>query len=490
MSVLLLFGIFVAITSFEYVSESNMAAYAQSTPGVDVDGLLSVTFIDLKTKGDSTLIVLPNESVILIDGGMPSAYPNIKKVLDDFKIDTIDVLVATHADQDHIAGLNSLLQNSQFTIKQVLTSPISKDTKTYQKFLQHTAYNRINAYAGYDIALDDSVNIQIISPPEGYRLSKATNAGLENTNSLVTLLEYGDIEFLFTGDATYVTENWLINNVHGDDLDVDILNAPHHGSKHSSTVGFIDATSPELVIYSANVENQYGHPHADTINRYKSQGITGLHTGMVGHVLIQTDGTGCSLMLQGMLESPCFEDVISVSESIALALSHEESSSSTTAPPSANESTPPKVLNDDTMDNDESELLTYVENIRTLLDDARAEYANGNIDLALDYVNKAYLDNYEFLETPLVDAGEHELAEEIEVMIREELLEMMSNEAHHKVISAQIDAILIKMDTVETIVPEFGTALAMILFAVAIIAVMFATRINRKINTMSYAKNM
>ena len=117
-----------------------------------------------------------------------------------------------------------------------------------------------------------------------------------------------------------------------------------------------------------------------------------------------------------------------------------------------------------------TELLEYVETIRSLLADAKSEYRQGNVDLALSYATKAYLDNFEFLEGPLVDAGERELMLEVEEMMREELRSMIREGAPVSEVDAQIDSVLERMDTVAVIVPEFGS-IAMVVLPVAVIAV-------------------
>ncbi len=113
------------------------------------------------------------------------------------------------------------------------------------------------------------------------------------------------------------------------------------------------------------------------------------------------------------------------------------------------------------------DLLAYVENIRTLLADAKQAYGDGDGDLALSLATRAYLDNYEFLEAPLIDLGKEDLMAEVEIMMREDLRNMIKSGAAPSAVNAQIDAILAKMDTIATIVPEFGT-IAMTVLAVAI----------------------
>jgi len=126
----------------------------------------------------------------------------------------------------------------------------------------------------------------------------------------------------------------------------------------------------------------------------------------------------------------------------------------------------------------EAELTGYVEKIRELLTQAKQEYAAGDSDLALSLATKAYLDNYEFLEGPLIEAGEKELMIEVEIMLREELRGMIKAGASVSEVNSQIDAILIKMTTVEQVVPEFGTIAILILVTAIIGSVLFARKSN------------
>lgn len=122
------------------------------------------------------------------------------------------------------------------------------------------------------------------------------------------------------------------------------------------------------------------------------------------------------------------------------------------------------------METEATELIDYVTNIRTLLIEAKEEYANGETDKALSLATKAYLDNFEFLEAP-VGAQNPELNEEVEEMMREELRDMIKNGASVEEVNAHIDEILLKMDEVAVIVPEFGP-MAFAVLSVAIIAVL------------------
>ncbi len=130
------------------------------------------------------------------------------------------------------------------------------------------------------------------------------------------------------------------------------------------------------------------------------------------------------------------------------------------------------------VEDDKTDLLEYVENIRKLLQETKTEYEQGNVDLAQSLATKAYLDNYEFLEGPLKEMGKIELMEQVEIMLREELRGMIRDGEPSSAVNAKVDAILEKMDTIATIVPEFGT-IAMLILAVAITSIIAITAKSR-----------
>jgi len=121
------------------------------------------------------------------------------------------------------------------------------------------------------------------------------------------------------------------------------------------------------------------------------------------------------------------------------------------------------------------DLLVYVKNIRDLLTDVKAKYAEGDKDTALSLATKAYLDNFEFLEAPLVKSGQEDMMKELEIMMRIDLRDKISNNAPTSEVNQQVDAIILKMDTVAKIVPEFGSVAAMILI-VGIISVVLISK--------------
>lgn len=131
-------------------------------------------------------------------------------------------------------------------------------------------------------------------------------------------------------------------------------------------------------------------------------------------------------------------------------------------------------------ESEETDLLDYVDNIYTLLNQVKSEYSDGNVDTALSLATKAYLDNFEFLESPVAQT-DPELVDEIEKMMREELRDLIRNKAPATEINEKVDAILAKMDTVAKIVPEFGQ-IALLILVVGTISVIFLVSRNKNLS--------
>ena len=180
------------------ICESTIPVEIQpDTPITSSDDFLTLVFVDLGTKGESVIVIYPNGKTMLVDGGMPSAYDNLESTLKQYGVSEIDVMIATHADQDHIAGLTKVLDDSDFTVHQVLVSHVPSTTNTYGDFSDAISNSSLQSnivYDGYEITLDETVSSNIISPPPT-GISDATNATPSNSNSLITLLEYGGCFF-------------------------------------------------------------------------------------------------------------------------------------------------------------------------------------------------------------------------------------------------------------------------------------------------------
>ena len=130
---------------------------------------------------------------------------------------------------------------------------------------------------------------------------------------------------------------------------------------------------------------------------------------------------------------------------------------------------------------EESDSLVYVENIHDLLNQVKTKYAQGDKEAALTLATSAYLDNFEFLELPLKEAGQRELVDEMEDLMRIELRDMITNDAPISAVNQHVDIILEKIDIVAKVVPEFGSvaAIILVLAVIGVVVVSSKTKINR-----------
>lgn len=238
-------------------------------------------------QGDSELIRLPTGENILIDAGLKSGSDQLTAYLKELGVDKIDILIATHPHADHIGGMEKVIEN--FEIGEIYMPKIADDqiptTATYTKLLETIQAKgmKINqAKAGTTIFSNDNAALEILAPNN-------TEYKDLNNYSIVTKLTYGNNRFLFTGDAEKESENEMLSK--GYDLSCDILKLGHHGSSTSTTNQFLTAASPSAAIISCGKDNDYGHPHQETMDKINSSHITVYRTDLDGTILAETDGT-------------------------------------------------------------------------------------------------------------------------------------------------------------------------------------------------------
>lgn len=235
-------------------------------------------FIDVG-QGDSSLIVTPNGKTILIDGGKKSAGEKVLSYLNKQGIQSIDLLVATHPDADHIGGLIDVLQS--VSVKKVLDSGKSHTSQTYLEYLNLIDKKAIPfevAKTGSLISLDNSVKIQV--------LNSGDSAEDNNEASVVLKISYGTIDFLYTGDAGVEAEANMISKYN---VEAEVLKVGHHGSETSSSQTFINAVKPRVSVLSVGVDNSYGHPDSVVVDRLKAIGSNIYSTAVSGDVIVTTD---------------------------------------------------------------------------------------------------------------------------------------------------------------------------------------------------------
>ena len=240
-------------------------------------GTLKVHFIDVG-QGDSILIDLGSEEV-LIDGGEKS--PGVTDYISQYIDGPLEVMVATHTDADHIGGLTGVLKD--FQVEEIWLNGYTATSKTYKDFM--AAVNAEGAEVNYakrnGIISTESLIFSILNPPD-------TLFSDANNNSIVLRLDYGDIVFLFTGDAEKEAEASMLATE--SELWAQILKVGHHGSKTASSIEFLGKVNPDIAIISCGEGNRYGHPHDITLNNLSNLGITIYRTDISGNIIVESDG--------------------------------------------------------------------------------------------------------------------------------------------------------------------------------------------------------
>ncbi len=248
------------------------------------EGFLKVTFFDVG-QGDSIHVVTPDGYEMLVDGGPDAGILKLLSNRRSFFDRDIDIVVATHADSDHVSGLTDVL--SRYKVKILLYSVAGSDKSvaiSYKQKAEKRDTKMIIAHTGQVIKLGASTTIEVLSPKFQDTFKWDTNPA-----SVVLKVVYGQVNFLLTGDAPVGIERYLVKN-HTARIKSDILKLGHHGSDTSSSELFLRAVNPSLAIVSAGKNNRYNHPHPDVMKRVHDLGIKTLSTSEEGTITIYSDG--------------------------------------------------------------------------------------------------------------------------------------------------------------------------------------------------------
>lgn len=244
------------------------------------DGHMAVHFIDVG-QGDAVFIQT-HERNLLIDGGDRGDI--VPDYLKSRGVDVIHIMIGTHPHADHIGGLINVLQ--QIEVLEVIDPAVVHTTRTFEQYLTLIDQKDIAftvGRAGMTRDIGTGVQMTILHPvhPSSSHLNDA---------SVVVRISYGDISFLFTGDAEAAAEQEMISRAGEGPLNSTVLKVGHHGSRTSSTAAFLDAAAPEIAVIMTGADNRYGHPHSEVLARLSQRGIMVYRTDIHGTVVISTDG--------------------------------------------------------------------------------------------------------------------------------------------------------------------------------------------------------
>ncbi len=260
------------------LADSRMSLASGAKAGNTKAAKMEVHFIDVG-QGDSTLITCDGHAM-LIDAGDYSKGTAIQNYLQKQKVTKLDYLILTHPDSDHIGGAPVII--TKFEIDKVFVSNYEKDNKTYLKLIQALDNKRLKyttPKVGTQYTLG-TAKITILAP----------NGEYDNPNdaSVALMIHNGENKFLFTGDAGEDAERDMLETDIG--LSADVLKAGHHGSRTSTSGKFFEAVSPSCAVISCGEDNSYGHPHAETLNTFRMNGVKVYRTDEDGTIVAVSDG--------------------------------------------------------------------------------------------------------------------------------------------------------------------------------------------------------
>ncbi|MEI6260904.1 MAG: DNA internalization-related competence protein ComEC/Rec2 [Deltaproteobacteria bacterium] len=264
-----------------------------------------VTVLDVG-QGTASLLEFPKGQVMLIDaGGFAgfSAFDMGKMVVAPLlwrkKIRSVDILVLSHANSDHVNGMVYIAEH--FHVKAVWANTESENSSGYQRFM-----DVLQQYSLFPADFKtfprhheiNGVSLDIVNPPPDFMERQETWRDINN-NSLVIHASFGTIAMLFPGDIKSGAEKEMLS-LYGDRLQSRVLVAPHHGSKTSSTIAFVETIKPDTVIFTTGLKNRFNFPHPSVVRRYQDMGATLLNTAIHGAVQICTDGN--TLTIQPLMK--------------------------------------------------------------------------------------------------------------------------------------------------------------------------------------------
>ncbi|MBQ7476895.1 MAG: MBL fold metallo-hydrolase [Selenomonadaceae bacterium] len=293
-------------TDAQSENTSNAGGNATAT-NEKIKSDLKITMLNVG-QGDSFLIQTSTQN-ILIDTSDVDERSKLVSELDKAGVNSLDKIILTHPHADHIGGLEKLLKDKKFTVKEVFDNGIASTSKLYLNYMTAIKENNVKhstLKAGDTLNFGGNVKFEVLFPNKN--LVDEVNGGKQksdpNNESIVGRLHYKNFTMMFTGDAELKVESEIWQDNKDKALKSSILKAGHHGSHSSSSENFVRVVNPQYVLISAGEPttkrggNTYGHPHLEPLETYLNQGIDSkniLWSWKNGTVVIETDGNNFSV---------------------------------------------------------------------------------------------------------------------------------------------------------------------------------------------------
>lgn len=246
--------------------------------------MLRVSFLDVG-QGDSVFIQSPTGRQVLIDAGRNHATVRALAKKMSFFDRSIDVVIATHPDADHIGGFPDIF--ARYRVGLIVESSVKDsegvDSAAFERAAQAEGAERMVAERGDRIDIGGGAYIEILFPDRDVPTIET------NTGSIIARLVYENTAFLLTGDSPKAIEEYVVM-LDADQLKSNVLKVGHHGSRTSSSLRFVGFVSPEYAIYSRGCDNDYGHPHDEVKETFTKLNIPTLDTCEDGTITFVSDG--------------------------------------------------------------------------------------------------------------------------------------------------------------------------------------------------------
>lgn len=255
------------------------AVFSESREG------LEVVFLNVG-QGDAIFIQAPSGVQALIDGGAGTRVLGELARVMPFYDRSLDMVIATHSDLDHIGGLVEVLD--RYAVSAVFDNGVAADTAVWRAWdaamrQQGVEYHSLRA--GERIILEDGIYLDVLGPSVGEQQTVSDTA---NDVMVVLKLVFDESSLLLTGDMERTDEIRLVQS--GADLESDVLKIAHHGSRTSSTDLLLARVQPRLAVISVGDGNRYGHPHRETLERLANRSIPVLRTDVEGRIHLVSYG--------------------------------------------------------------------------------------------------------------------------------------------------------------------------------------------------------
>ena len=276
--------------TFHETTKDSSQSLSDGNAVQNVEGEAKIWYLDVG-QADSMLLQLPNGNeweYVLIDAGTGQTEEALVSWLQEQGVTDITAGIATHPHEDHIGGMDAVLEAipvESLYMPEVKES-LTPTTRCYEQMLDAAEAQQVQAVkgqSGVTVYEEDGVKLELVGPEPQKEYDDL------NEYSLVAKLTVGGKSFLFTGDSSEQAEADMIEA--GEDLKADVLKIGHHGSSTATTKAFLQAVNPQVAVISCGKDNSYGHPHEETMQRLQEKAMTIYRTDEDGTILATCDGT-------------------------------------------------------------------------------------------------------------------------------------------------------------------------------------------------------